>query len=283
VECSACGAITMLPPGQTADRCANCGSNRFVQSKLVTELVDPQVVALPRIDAKEAGKRARQWLGKGLLAPDDLSLKAAGGLNLAPAYYPFWTFDGTLEVNWSCEVNVGTDQRPRWEHLSGSEFEMFDDVMIPGLRKMSISEMKDIEPFNLKDLVEFKPDYLAGWNALTYDYPLSDASERAQGRIRERVTRFLAMKVAAGRQIRSFSAGGGKWVDMTYKHILLPLYVGNYHYKGKAFRIYVNGQTGKASGQKPRDWVKAVVVSILVFFILAVILFILYTLWLRMS
>ncbi len=282
-ECSACGAITMLPPGQTADRCANCGSNRFVQSRQVMELIDPQVMALPRIDAKEAAKRARQWLGKGIFAPDDLLLKASGGLHLMPAYYPFWTFDGTLEVNWSCEVNVGSNNRTEWEHISGAEYEIFDDVLIPGLRKMSISEVRDIEPFNLKDLVEFKPDYLAGWSALTYDAPLSEASNRAQGRIRERVTRFLAMKVAAGRQIRNLQTGGGKWVDMTYKHILLPLYVGNYHYKGKAFRIYVNGQTGKASGEKPHDWVKAALATAMGILLLALIIFVLYTILSRMA
>ncbi|MBN2147529.1 MAG: hypothetical protein JW726_09075 [Anaerolineales bacterium] len=278
VECQACGAVTILPPGQTADRCAYCGATRFITSKQVMELVDPQVIALPRIDLKQATARARKWLGKGILAPDDLSAKSSTGMQLQPAYYPFWTFDGTLEVPWNCEVNAGSNDRPHWEQMSGAEYEMFDDLMVPGVRKMPLSEMKGFEPFNLKDLVEFKPDYLAGWNALTYDYPLADASNRAQSLVRERVTRFLSTKVAAGRPIRNFRLASGKWVDMTYKHILLPLYVGNYTYHGKPFRVFVNGQTGKVSGQKPRDTLKAAIVVAGGIFLILVIVFLLYIL-----
>lgn len=281
-ECEACGAITVLHAGQTADRCPYCGATRFIRSKQVMELVDPQVIALPKIDIKEASRRARQWLGRGILSPDDLSEKSASAMRLQPAYYPFWTFDGTLEVSWTCEVNVGTNDRPRWEPQSGAEYELFDDVMIPGLRKMSLGEMQSVGPFNLKDLVEFKLEYLAGWNALTYDYPLDQASARAQQHVLGKVTRHLMLKVAAGRQVRNFRTGGGKWVDMTYKLLLLPLYVGNYTYQGKPYRLFVNGQTGKVAGQKPRDIVKTVMVAFGILFLGLILLLMLYVLYLKL-
>ena len=101
LRCERCGALTLLPAGQRSDCCSYCGSNRLVASAEMAELVDPQVVALMKIDERKAQESVKQWLGKGLLAPDDLALKA-GGLQLRCAYYPFWTFDGTLEVPWSC-------------------------------------------------------------------------------------------------------------------------------------------------------------------------------------
>jgi hypothetical protein len=33
--------------------------------------------------------------------------------------------------------------------------------------------------------------------------------------------------------------------------VLLPVYVMNYHYKGKGYRFFVNGQTGRISGKRP--------------------------------
>ena len=45
---------------------------------------------------------------------------------------------------------------------------------------------------------------------------------------------------------------------MTFKHVLLPLWVGTYRYQGKEFHLLVNGQTGKVGGKKPRDTVKTV-------------------------
>ncbi len=93
-------------------------------------------------------------------------------MQLHPAYYPFWLFEGTLEVPWFCDVNVGTSNVSQWEAHTGSQFEMFKDILIPGLRKLSPGDLAAIEPFNLNELVEFSPDYLAGWVALTYDHPI---------------------------------------------------------------------------------------------------------------
>lgn len=45
---------------------------------------------------------------------------------------------------------------------------------------------------------------------------------------------------------------------MTYKHALLPLWVGIYHYKGEEFYVLVNGQTGKVGGKKPKDTLKVI-------------------------
>ena len=277
VACEQCGAITMLPAEQATDRCPYCGSNRFVKSPLQAELVDPQVIALMKISPHDADQSVKEWFGKGLLAPDDLKARA-GGLQLRPAYYPFWTFDGTLEIPWACEVNEGTNHSPRWVPRSGAEYELFDDVLVAGLRAMPIEEVASIEPFNLKDLVEFAPEYLAGWISLTYDYPLADASLRAREIVVRKVSRFLSSNVEPTRQKRNFRTGAGKWSGLTFKHVLLPLYVGTYTYQGKPYRLLVNGQTGKVGGKKPRDRVKAVLLSLIAIISLVLVSAILFTL-----
>ena len=136
-----------------------------------------------------------------------------------------------------------------WEAQTGSQFEMFDNVLIPGLRKISKSDLAKIEPFNIKDLVEFSPDYLAGWVALTYDQPLADASLLAREKVIQRVRSSLPGLVEPTRQKRNFSIGAGKWSGLTYKLALLPVFIGNYPFQGKRYRILINGQTGKV-GEK---------------------------------
>jgi hypothetical protein len=69
---------------------------------------------------------------------------------------------------------------------------------------------------------------------------------------------------------RNFSIGAGKWSGLTYKLALLPIYLGNYPFQGKRYRLLVNGQTGKVSGKKPTDTLKAVMFSVI-----GIILFIL--------
>jgi hypothetical protein len=235
---------------------------------------------LIKIDEQNAIKR-QTVAGQGPARADDLVMRH-GGLNLRPAYYPFWTFDGTLEIPWSCQVNEGSNDHPRWVPRSGTEYEFFDDVLVPGLRSMSEAELARIEPFNLKDLVEFSPAYVAGWGALAYDYPLADASLRARGRVLQRVTLFLFTKVEAGRQKRDFRTGAGGWSGLTFKHVLLPLWVGTYQYQGKPYRLIVNGQTGKVGGIKPRDNLKLGIVLIIAVVVLAMLSALLYPLLTRL-
>jgi len=38
--------------------------------------------------------------------------------------------------------------------------------------------------------------------------------------------------------------------------ILLPVYLLSYRYRKKLYRFMLNGQTGKAAGDKPLSWLK---------------------------
>jgi DNA-directed RNA polymerase subunit RPC12/RpoP len=278
VTCEQCGVVILLPPGQTADSCPYCASNRFIDSPSLMELIDPQVIGLFKVDPEKATKGIKTWLGKGLLSPDDLAAQHTG-MQLHPAYYPFWVFDGTLEIPWFCDVNEGSGKTPVWEAHSGSHFEMFKNILIPGLRKMSKLDLTGIEPFNLDDLVEFSPDYLAGWVALTYDQPLADASLKAREKVIQKVQSSLPDLVEQNHPKRNFSIGAGKWSGLTYKLALLPIYIGNYPFQGKRYRLLVNGQTGKVGGDKPVDTLKTALFIIAGIILFAIIMLIIWSLW----
>ncbi len=38
---------------------------------------------------------------------------------------------------------------------------------------------------------------------------------------------------------------------LTFKHVLLPIWVAAYRYRGKSFRFVVNGRTGAVQGERP--------------------------------
>jgi DNA-directed RNA polymerase subunit RPC12/RpoP len=257
LACSQCGAISLLPPGQTTNECPYCGSRQLTASDETVELVDPNLIGLARFDEGKASHSLREWLGNGWFIPDDLK-NLARPSRLRPAYYPFWTFDGTLQMKWTGRVNEGSSRSPQWGTRQGVETEMFDDVQVPGLRSMPASELSRIEPFRLKELVEFKPEVLAGWKALTYDLPLADASLKAREKVARRVRRELYNRVLVGYQKQDLRSGEMSWSGMTFKLVLLPLWVGTYRYRGKKYRLLINGQTGKVGGEKPVDTVKVV-------------------------
>jgi hypothetical protein len=81
--------------------------------------------------------------------------------------------------------------------------------------------------------------------------------------------------VEVAREKRNLRTGATNWSGMTYKLMLLPLWIGTFHYKGETFRILVNGQTGKISGEKPVDRIKvwmALAIGVLGLFAVTLIL-----------
>jgi hypothetical protein len=234
-----------------------CEVIREVQvDEQLVELFDPSLIGAARFDEKQAQRRLRLWLGNGWFIPDDLKSMARTS-RLRPAYYPFWIFDGTLQMKWICQVNEGTSRNGFWTARQGVETEMFDDVLVPGLRSMDARELARAEPFRLKELVAFKPEILAGWKAVTYDLPLADASLKAREKVARKLRRELYSRVLLGYEKRDLRSGSVSWGGITYRLVLLPLWVGTYRYRGKNYRLLINGQTGKVGGENrsiPSKW-----------------------------
>jgi hypothetical protein len=44
--------------------------------------------------------------------------------------------------------------------------------------------------------------------------------------------------------------------DTTFKHILLPVWLAAYKYRGKSYRFVVNGRTGRVQGERPYSAIK---------------------------
>jgi predicted RNA-binding Zn-ribbon protein involved in translation (DUF1610 family) len=267
LSCIQCGALSLLPPGMKSLQCPYCGSNQLVEAAEDRELIDPQVIAPFKVDAERAQGSVRAWLGRGFFAPDDLR-QAGRQLQLRPAYYSCWTFDGNIEANWSCEVQEGYGRSARWEPRSGVESRFFDDVLISGVQALTEKELASIEPFKLKDLQAFKPEYLAGWPAIVYDFPLAEASLKARARVTRQFRGEMSTRIEVGKTKRNLKFSRAKWSAMTFKHVLLPVWVGTYCYKSQEFHLLVNGQTSKVGGMKPRDTVK----TLMAFLIGAVLL-----------
>jgi hypothetical protein len=51
--------------------------------------------------------------------------------------------------------------------------------------------------------------------------------------------------------------------DITFKHVLLPVWLAAYKYRGKTYRFVVNGQSGRVQGERPYSaWKIAAAVSL---------------------
>ena len=103
-------------------------------------------------------------------------------------------------------------------------------MLVPGLCSMYSRELRRAELFHLKELVEFKPEILAGWEVLTCDLRLADASFKLPEKVARKLRRELYIRVLLGYENRDLRSGGMSWGGITYKLVLLPLWVDTYRY-----------------------------------------------------
>lgn len=59
--------------------------------------------------------------------------------------------------------------------------------------------------------------------------------------------------------------------NITFKHLLLPIYAGAYQFNGKTFQIVVNGRTGEVQGERPYSWLKITLFVLFLIVLLAIL------------
>lgn len=292
-KCDSCGAETLLDKDKVADFCSFCGSSHIAISDHHAG-IKPALVLPFQIPKEEAIDKFKVWIRKRYFAPNKLK-KSYTLDKLSGAYIPYWTFDSQTMSNYV--VKIGTyyyvmvtrtvmeDGKPkqvteqvrkiRWRTENGRYSEFFDDVLVKASRNVASGLIDNIEPFRLNELVDYKTPYLSGFLAERYSIPLKEGWTDAKGMIDQGIRSGIHGQVHGDEvQIVSVSTD---YSAITYKHILLPLWISSFSFNDKIYRFLVNGQTGKVSGKSPVSAVKVTFAVLVAIAIIGVILFFIQT------
>jgi len=272
LECQSCGARTTLRKENLTHTCPFCGSNKVIQREAAQDNLRPRFVIPFKITASECQQVAKKWLGSSWMTP--AGLKRLENMDaFTPVYLPFWTFDAASTAAWKAEVGHTrteryydassktwrTRTRIDWRWESGRVQLSFDDLPVPGTRRLSALHLNKVRNFELRQLAPYTPEYLAGFQALSYDIPLESAWEIGRQEMREQ-TRKACHNQASTNLVRNFSMTLD-FSDESWRFVLLPVYVSAYRYNEKVYQALVNGQVGSVSGQRPVDWLKVWLVA----------------------
>ncbi len=261
VECQNCSAEVMFTGTLTATECAWCGTPLQRDGVHQTEERIPVDAVLPfAVDRETASRALRRWLKKRWFLPTAFKRR---GLRerFEGVFLPFWTFDSLTftryrgqrgthhRVTSGSGKNRKTTTETRWRRVSGS-FQLFlDDVLVLAARRLDGDLVRSLEPWPLDRTVPFRGEYLAGFFARTYDTELHAGFADA---------RHL-MEARLDREARRDIGGDAQRVDdldvrydaVTYKHLLLPLWLMSYQYGDNTYQLAVNAQTGQVLGERP--------------------------------
>ncbi|HEX8505997.1 MAG TPA: hypothetical protein VF630_11580, partial [Hymenobacter sp.] len=278
-SCPSCGARTRIAADQPTLSCGFCGSRAINPDAQRTRLIEPAGVLPFRLNRAAATQQFRSWIGTSWLAPNDLA-KDANLSNLHGIYLPFWTFDAQAHSDWNGErgdyyyVTVSStdskgrritrqERRTRWTFQSGTHDFFYDDVLTLASRSLTHQQqhVDEVLNYDLTAVVDYDPRVLLGWEAEVYAIDLAEGLEQA------RTTVFAREEAACSELL-----GGDTHRDLTvastltnesFKHLLLPLWLCAYTYRGKLYHFLVNGQTGRVSGSRPLSFWKVLLLVLL--------------------
>lgn len=280
LNCPNCGAQVEFEPAVHAAECPFCatpivtgtGENRHIKPRAVAPFV---------LDEDAAHKAMKEWLGRLWFAPSGLTKYARRkGARMDGVYVPYWTFDaqtrsryrgqrGTIyyesrRVVVNGKSTVQKVAKVRWRNVAGQVARFFDDVLVLGARSLPKRFTDALPPWDLSLLEPYAPEYLAGLRAEAYTIPLDEAFHEARETMDRVIERDVRFDIGGDRQ--RVTGIDTDLSDVTFKHILLPVWIAAYRYRGKSYRFVVNGQTGRVQGERPWSSLKitlAVLVALL--------------------
>lgn len=265
IKCKCCGAETTLQGNVISDKCEFCDAPLTLDMKQTDKKLKPQAIIPFKVEKNKCNDLFKNWV-KGLwFKPSNLVESTTHKEQFAGVYIPYWTYDaqgrawykGQRGEHYYVEVEENKkERRTNWFRTSGNVSKFFDDILVPASTSLPYSLLDSLEPFNYKEVMGFDPKYLSGFKCETYSIGLKEGFEKAKKTMEDELEDMAKDQIGGDEQKIDFIEY--KFFNTTFKHLLLPIWITAFPYKGKVYRVIINGQTGKVVGDCPRSVLKII-------------------------
>ncbi len=272
-SCPNCGAQVEFDPNIHSSECPFCATPVVTDTGTHRHLKPKGVVPF-QMDERAAHDAMNAWLGKLWFAPSGLQEYARNGRSLDGIYVPYWTYDAQTRSDYSGQRGTyyyvtqrGADgkmkrvRKIRWRNVSGRVQRFFDDVLVLASRSLPKKYTDNLAPWNLTQLEPYAPHFLAGFRAEGYTVDLEEGYDEAREIMDAQIRRDIRFDIGGDQQRISHVSTDVS--EQTFKHILLPVWMAAYKYKGDSYRFVVNGQTGRVQGERPWSAIKIAIAVVL--------------------
>jgi ribosomal protein S27E len=282
VRCDGCGAVFAFEPPQVAGACPFCAALIIMQPKAASPLVAPNALLPFKIRLEGSRNLVRGWIGSLWFAPNALT-KMAQLDALKGVYLPYWSYsagtvtqyDGERGDHYTETITERNAQgqmvqrqvvRVRWSPARGVVEGPFRDVLVVATKVVD-ARVTELEPWDLEALTAYEPAYLSGFQAQRYQVELPEGFEKAKRQMQPTIEGWIRSDIGGDEQ--RIHTRETRYSEVTFRHLLLPVWIGAYRFHGRVFQIAVNARTGEVQGDRPYSAAK---ITFLVLTILLVIL-----------
>jgi len=269
VRCPGCGAMVLLEDNVVTDKCPFCATHIENLPKQDSAAgIAPECLLPFAIASRDAVAAFNKWLASRWFAPGDLKQLANLG-QLSGIYIPYWTYDSMTYSHytgqrgddyWETETYTEMEngrsvtktrqvRRTRWTYVSGEVDHFFDDILVCASKSLPETFVNHLSPWDLNDLEAFRSDFLAGFKTERYVVDLAAGFAQARGIMDGEIRTLCCQDIGGDHQ--QVSSVNTQHVGVTFKHLLLPVWLAVYRYQNQTYRIAVNARTGEVVGTRP--------------------------------
>jgi DNA-directed RNA polymerase subunit RPC12/RpoP len=268
IHCESCGASYSFDAAAHAGDCPFCGAPVVAKTEQHRELL-PQALLPFQITRDQARSMFRQWLGSLWFAPGKLKDYARNDARLTGMYVPYWTYDADTATSYQGErgddyqvqetyqtiengkevTRTRTVTKTRWRSVSGRVSRFFDDVLVLASRSLPREITERLEPWDLANLTPYQEAYLSGFRSEMYQVDLEPGFERAREIMAITIRWDIERDIGGDHQ--RIHAMDTRYGAISFKHILLPIWMSAFRFRDKIYRFVVNGRTGEVQGERP--------------------------------
>ncbi|PYE21147.1 hypothetical protein DFR67_101545 [Williamsia limnetica] len=266
IVCQSCGGRTTFTGTLTATRCPYCATpiQRDDIHAAPTRL--PVDGILPfQVDDTHGREVIEKWINSRWFAPTEFKKYREVGAftSLYAAYFTYdadttTSYTGMRGDNYTVTTGSGdnrrTETRTRWSHRSGVVGNNFDDVAVLANTGFDTERVHELEPWPTGQATPFSPEFIAGHLCRTYDLDADQCFPVAQGRINAGIDAAIRRDIGGDHQ--RINNKDTRYNSLTFKHVLLPIWLLTVIYAGTPFQVFINGVTGEVQGQRPWSKVK---------------------------
>lgn len=261
-SCQSCGAEIIGDETLGAATCPYCGNQVVVKGSFSGELRPDYVIPF-KLKKEEVLRRLKAHLKNKKLLPkvfqDQHHIE-----EIKAMYVPYWLFDARADADMHYDATKLTrtwrDRDYQYQEFSHYDITRkgsmdFHYVPVDGSKKMPDDLMESLEPFDMKDAVDFQTAYLAGYMADRYDVTQEESVDRVKQRVHGSVCTVLENSIQ-GYDTVHFRQGEVQIQPKDIKYALFPVWILNTSWNGTRYTFAMNGQTGRFIGNLPVDWKK---------------------------
>ncbi|MEM7483957.1 MAG: DNA helicase PriA [Bacteroidota bacterium] len=289
LHCKNCGADQHVEENYKSLHCVYCSMPLVIADAYKEDWILPGAVLPFQIKKEKSFVIFQKWVSKLWWAPNKLKKAALDPQFTKGLYLPYWTFDAQLFASYtgkrgeyyyetqSYRDSNGKKQtrrvrKTRWYAASGNVSGFVDDTLIKASKQKTGRIPNKIARWNLKKLQPFNSGFLSGFVTEKYTIPLKEGHLHSKEVARDIATRWCKQDI--GGDTQRVSSLDMNLSEETFKHILLPVYVSAYRFKGKEYNFFINGENGQISGTRPYSfWKIFFAVLVVVILILIIIYF----------